>query len=81
MKRSPVKRKVLGGWFAVTDLVRNWRYSVPLAINLSGSLWFFLLVGGSGKFSFLLFLLVFRGETRGKTRIKGAGFGKGRRKC
>ncbi|CCC12321.1 hypothetical protein SMACR_05498 [Sordaria macrospora] len=47
VKRSAVKRKTLGAWFAVTDLVRNWRYSVPLGINLSGSLWFFLLVGGS----------------------------------
>ncbi|KAK3352018.1 hypothetical protein B0H65DRAFT_459763 [Neurospora tetraspora] len=44
---SAVKRKALGAWFAVTDLVRNWRYALPLGINLSGSLWFFLLVGGS----------------------------------
>ncbi|KAK1778952.1 hypothetical protein QBC45DRAFT_148973 [Copromyces sp. CBS 386.78] len=47
VKRSAVKRKVLGAWFAVTDLVKNWRYALPLGINLSGSLWFFLLVGGS----------------------------------
>ena len=51
-------------WFAVTDLVRNWRYALPLGINLSGSLWFFLLVGGSGKFIF--FYLFVQGRNVGK---------------
>ncbi|EGZ76081.1 hypothetical protein NEUTE2DRAFT_97616, partial [Neurospora tetrasperma FGSC 2509] len=47
VQRSVVKRSILGVWFAVTDLIKNWRYALPLGINLSGSLWFFLLVGGS----------------------------------
>ncbi|KAL0476014.1 hypothetical protein QR685DRAFT_66192 [Neurospora intermedia] len=47
VQRSVVKRSILGAWFAVTDLIKNWRYALPLGINLSGSLWFFLLVGGS----------------------------------
>ncbi|EDO64992.1 hypothetical protein GE21DRAFT_8391 [Neurospora crassa] len=47
VQRSVVKRSTLGAWFAVTDLIKNWRYALPLGINLSGSLWFFLLVGGS----------------------------------
>ncbi|KAK3500299.1 uncharacterized protein B0T23DRAFT_40253 [Neurospora hispaniola] len=47
VQRSVVKRSTLGVWFAVTDLIKNWRYALPLGINLSGSLWFFLLVGGS----------------------------------
>jgi len=48
---GPVARKVYGAWFAVVDLLRNPRYVVPLALNLTGSLWFFLLIGQAGEFS------------------------------
>jgi hypothetical protein len=48
--------KMLGIWFAVTDLLRDWRYALPLVINLTGSVWFFLLVGASGEFKGLIFL-------------------------
>jgi hypothetical protein len=50
VKASFVKRKTLGVWFGVTDLLRNWRYALPLVINLTGSVWFFLLIGQAGKF-------------------------------
>jgi len=42
-------RKALSLWYAVTDLLRRPSYSVPLLLNLSGSLWFFLIVGQAGK--------------------------------
>ncbi|KAH6674321.1 putative transmembrane protein like protein [Halenospora varia] len=45
VERSWVKRKVYGTFFGVTDLLRNWRYALPLVINLTGSVWFFLLIG------------------------------------
>lgn len=51
VKRSRVKTAVYGAWFGITDLLRNWRYAVPLLINLTGSLWFFLLIGQAGEFS------------------------------
>lgn len=42
---SPVRRRVYGALFAVWDLLRNPRYAVPLVLNLTGSVWFFLLIG------------------------------------
>ena len=44
-----LRRKALSLWYAVTDLLRRPSYSVPLVLNLSGSLWFFLIVGQAGK--------------------------------
>lgn len=54
VKRSWFKAKVYGAFFAVVDLLRNPRYAVPLLINLTGSVWFFLLIGQAGE-SALLF--------------------------
>ncbi|KAK0708811.1 hypothetical protein B0T21DRAFT_298581 [Apiosordaria backusii] len=45
VQSSVVKRKVLGAFFAVVYLLRNPRYAVPLVLNLTGSVWFFLLIG------------------------------------
>jgi hypothetical protein len=45
VKDSWFKSKVLGAAFGVVDLLRDWRYSVPLVLNLTGSVWFFLVVG------------------------------------
>ncbi|KAG9239664.1 putative transmembrane protein like protein, partial [Amylocarpus encephaloides] len=42
---SWLKTKLYGAFFGVTDLLRNWRYALPLVINLTGSVWFFLLIG------------------------------------
>ncbi len=58
VRASAVKRRVYGGVFAVLDLLRNPRYAVPLLLNLTGSVWFFLLIGKAGTSSaFLLCLL------------------------
>lgn len=40
-----VKFRVLKGFFTVVDLLRSPSYAVPLVINLTGSVWFFLLIG------------------------------------
>ncbi|KAH8879071.1 hypothetical protein GQ53DRAFT_756259 [Thozetella sp. PMI_491] len=45
VKNSWLKSKVYGAAFAVIDLLRNPRYAVPLLLNLTGSVWFFLLIG------------------------------------
>lgn len=50
VKASWVRSKVYGAAFAVFDLLRNPRYAVPLIINLTGSVWFFLLIGQAGMF-------------------------------
>jgi hypothetical protein len=42
---------VLGWVFGVLDLLRDWRYAVPLVLNLTGSVWFFLVVGKAGEFA------------------------------
>ncbi|KAM3076626.1 hypothetical protein ACMFMG_007432 [Clarireedia jacksonii] len=42
---SFVKRKLYGAFFGVVDLLRNPRYAIPLVVNLTGSIWFFLLIG------------------------------------
>jgi hypothetical protein len=53
------KTKVYGAFFAVTDLLRNPRYAIPLVINLTGSVWFFLLIGKAGEFFFFFVILPF----------------------
>ncbi|OTB09073.1 hypothetical protein M426DRAFT_316364 [Hypoxylon sp. CI-4A] len=45
VKGSWLKSKVYGAFFSVLDLLKNPRYAVPLLINLTGSVWFFLLIG------------------------------------
>jgi len=52
VKASWIKSKFLGAFFGVVDLLRNPRYAIPLVINLTGSVWFFLLIGKAGKFPF-----------------------------
>jgi Putative transmembrane family 234 len=49
-KNGWVKRKVLTVAYTVWDLLRNPRYAVPLGINLTGSVWFFLLIGKAGTY-------------------------------
>ncbi|RYP05387.1 hypothetical protein DL765_009851 [Monosporascus sp. GIB2] len=51
VKASWAKSKLYGAFFAVVDLLRNPRYAIPLLINLTGSVWFFLLIGQAGAFS------------------------------
>lgn len=47
-KTSFLVRKAMSIWYAVYDLVTWPAYSIPLLLNLSGSVWFFLLVGQAG---------------------------------
>ena len=48
-----LKAKVYGVLYGVWDVLRNPAYAVPLVINLTGSIWFFLLIGQAGKFCLL----------------------------
>lgn len=47
---SWVKSRLYGAFFGVVDLLRNPRYAIPLVINLTGSVWFFLLIGKAGTY-------------------------------
>lgn len=49
VRSSWLKTKVYSTFFAVVDLLRNPRYAVPLLLNLTGSVWFFLLIGKAGE--------------------------------
>ncbi|KAK4236481.1 hypothetical protein C8A03DRAFT_35619 [Achaetomium macrosporum] len=40
-----LKARIGDAAYAVLDLLRNPRYAVPLVLNLTGSVWFFLLIG------------------------------------
>jgi hypothetical protein len=65
VKNSWMKTKLYGAFFGVIDLLRNPRYAIPLVINLTGSIWFFLLIGKAGEL--LCFYLELGGELgRGK---------------
>lgn len=44
-----VKRKFWGLLYAVGDVLRRPAYAVPLVVNLTGSVWFFLLIGQAGE--------------------------------
>jgi hypothetical protein len=52
VKSSWIKLRFLSAFFGVMDLLRNPRYAIPLVINLTGSVWFFLLIGKAGEFPF-----------------------------
>lgn len=49
VKASWLKSRLFGAFFSVLDLVKNVGYVVPLVINLTGSVWFFLLIGKAGE--------------------------------
>lgn len=44
-----IKRKAWSVIYAVVDLLRNPAYAIPLLLNITGSVWFFILVGQAGK--------------------------------
>jgi hypothetical protein len=60
VKTSWLKSKIYGAFFAVIDLLRNPRYAVPLLLNLTGSVWFFLLIGQAGKCHRCLFRSLYK---------------------
>jgi hypothetical protein len=74
VRNSWVKSKAYGAFFGVIDLLRNPRYAIPLVINLTGSIWFFLLIGQAGKFQypFNLVLIKLRGAYFGRIYDCGA---------
>ncbi|KYK60968.1 hypothetical protein DCS_02108 [Drechmeria coniospora] len=49
-RSSWIPAKVVAAFFAALDLLRNPRYAVPLLLNLTGSVWFFLLIGQAGDY-------------------------------
>lgn len=48
-----LRNKIVSVFWTVVNLLRTPAYAVPLVINLTGSVWFFLLVGKHGTFPFL----------------------------
>ncbi|CBY00604.1 similar to integral membrane protein [Plenodomus lingam JN3] len=42
---SWIQRKVLGIWYAVIGVLSRPAYAVPLLLNVTGSVWFFILIG------------------------------------
>ncbi|KAH7402190.1 integral membrane protein-like protein [Phaeosphaeria sp. MPI-PUGE-AT-0046c] len=40
-----LKQKVLGIWFAVVGVLSRPAYAIPLLLNVTGSVWFFILIG------------------------------------
>ncbi|EQL00510.1 integral membrane protein [Ophiocordyceps sinensis CO18] len=83
VRASPVRARLLSAFFAVADLVRNPRYAVPLLLNLTGSVWFFLLIGQAELsltvpiVNTLAFLFTILGEwyVEGKVISKDIGLG------
>lgn len=49
-KQSWLRTKVISIFWTVVNLLRTPAYAIPLVINLTGSIWFFLLVGKHGEF-------------------------------
>ena len=51
--RTPwIIRASLGVYYLISDLLGNPAYAVPLLLNVTGSVWFFLLIGQAGKDGF-----------------------------
>jgi hypothetical protein len=50
-----IKKKISAVFWTVVNLLRTPGYAIPLVVNLTGSVWFFLLVGKHGM-SHLSFL-------------------------
>lgn len=46
-----IKKKAFGIIYAVFDLLRSPKYAIPLLLNVTGSVWFFLLIGQAGMFT------------------------------
>jgi hypothetical protein len=50
-KQSWLRNKITSIFWTVVNLLRTPAYAIPLVINLTGSIWFFLLVGKHGEFN------------------------------
>lgn len=64
--------------WTVVDLLRSPAYAVPLVVNLTGSVWFFLLIGKAGRCC-LFFLSLGLGveEEGGYGGLEGGSRGRG----
>lgn len=60
-KNSALKRKTLGIWYAVKGVLSRPAYAVPLLLNVTGSVWFFILIGKAGEYQ--------TGSTLATTRV------------
>lgn len=49
---SWIKRKALGIYYAVIGVLSRPAYAVPLLLNVTGSVWFFVLIGKAGEEGF-----------------------------
>ena len=47
---SWLKRKVLGVFYAVTGVLSRPAYAIPFLLNVTGSVWFFVLIGKAGTY-------------------------------
>lgn len=47
---SPLKRKALGIFYAVKGVLSRPAYAIPLLLNVTGSVWFFILIGKAGEY-------------------------------
>lgn len=47
-KNSALKKKALGIWYAVKGVLSRPAYAIPLLLNVTGSVWFFILIGKAG---------------------------------
>ena len=67
-----MKWRILKAIWTVVDLLRSPAYAVPLVVNLTGSVWFFLLIGKAGRWGFLLSTLGDDWENDGRFYGRGA---------
>ncbi|KAF6218386.1 hypothetical protein HO133_005733 [Letharia lupina] len=51
------RRRVLKAAWTVADLLRSPAYALPLVVNLTGSVWFFLLIGRADTWIGMAFVL------------------------
>ena len=51
-RNSWLKKKILGIWYAVIGVLSRPAYAAPFLLNVTGSVWFFILIGKAGKFHY-----------------------------
>ncbi|KAL6721472.1 hypothetical protein ACLMJK_000575 [Lecanora helva] len=74
-----LKHRILKAFFTVVDLLRSPAYAVPLVLNLTGSVWFFLLIG-KAELSLTVPIvnsLAFLFTVGGEWWVEGRGVGRG----
>lgn len=58
-----IRRKIALAFWTAISLVSKPRYAVPLIANMTGSIWFFLLVGQAGEFCGFCLLYTLQQQT------------------